>query len=563
MQTQTVTHADRQLAWEGFCTGPLVLSHEELDALASQLLGLDLAGVEAAARKELVPHPVARGAAPAVLLGSATTLKKCYEADLAHIAQGRAPDDFATYNEARAVYLAAPGDLVVGRTEPWRQAVAGSTAEPVEVPELRYYYLTHALLTLAAQSPPDAPATPLARLLRQLRRAPHTVVRLFAIDPEARVLLLWLKRTAGLERLLVDANGQEVAERWNRKTTLYPTVEAAADLPGPAAADPYDTLAAEARLTPFTQEFGVLLPRLPGYSITRAGADPVSMTRRVRAAARLLRERYGLPLGCFKPAEALTGSRIRTAVPLDDPDALDALARQAMETEEDYVLEAHTDYLRHQVTGYEFILAPSTHVVAGRLAEGGTVQITRGSVWEGSVYIDEDTCGRFGISPDRFRTVREGMAGLLDACEGDGRSLGFVKGGVDFAIARVGGRFGAAPVVGMQDLNLSSNGAEYVRAFLGEARRALGGDRRVYAATKVVRPCPGIDLRRLKAAAEDDAPDRWTRVITSVPGCWGMVGVAGPCPRQAAEDVLALEQQLHAAGLLRNSLRHASAPCGA
>ncbi|TSB21174.1 hypothetical protein [Streptomyces benahoarensis] len=563
-QTQTVTHADRPLAWEGFCTGPQVLSGAQLDALATRLLGLGLAGVEAAARTELVPYPAARGAVPAIVLGSATTLKKCYEADVAHLVEGTPPDDFATYNEARAVHLAAPGDLVVGRTEPWRQAVAGSAAEPVEVPELRHYYLTHALLTLAAQSPADAPAAPLARLLRQLRQAPGTIVRLFALDPEARVLLLWLKRTAGLERLRVDANGQEVAERWNRKTTLYPTVEEAAELPPPAAAaDPYELLAAEARRTPFTREFGVLLPRLPGYSVTRAGADAAVMRRRVHGAARLLRERYGLPLGCFKPAEALTGSRIRTGVPLDDPAALDALARQAMETEEDYVLEAHTDYLRHSVEGYEFILAPSTHVVAGELAEGGTVQITRGSVWEGSVYVDEETCGRFGIDPEVFRGVRAGMAGLLGAFEGGGRSLGFVKGGVDFAIARIGGRFGDTPVVGMQDLNLSSNGAEYVRAFLAQAREAHGGDRRIYAATKVVRPVRGTDLRRLKAAAEEDAPGRWTRVLTSVSGRWGMVGVAGPCPRQAAEDILALEQRLHTAGLLRTSLRQAPEPCGA
>ncbi|MFE4333085.1 hypothetical protein ACFRQM_27780 [Streptomyces sp. NPDC056831] len=556
MLAQTIVHEGGNLLWEGFCTGPLVLSHEELGDISVRLLGIDLAGTEVAAREELLPFGAVRGEVPAIVLGSATTLKKCYEADLAQLALGRSPDDFSAYNEARSVYLAAPGDLVVGRTEPWRQALAASEAVPVEVPELRYYYLTHALLTLAVASPPDAPATPLARLVRQLREAPHTVVRLFAIDPEARVLLLWLKRAAGLERLRIDANGPDVAERWNRKTTLYPTVEAAEGMSGPAAdEDPYDTLAAETELTPFRQEFGVLLPRLPGYSLTRAGADEATMRRRVRTAARLLRERYGLDLGCFKPAEALTGDRIRTAVPLTDVDALDVLARQAMRTGEDYVLEVHTDYLRHRVPGYEFILAPSAHVVAGHLAEGGTVQITRGSVWEGSVYVDEETCDRFGIAPTWFRTARQGMATLLGAFERDGRSPGFVKGGVDFAIARLGGRFGDTPVVAMQDLNLSSNGAEYVRAFLAQARRALDPDQRLYAATKVVRPTPDTDLKRLKDSTDHNGPHRWVQAITSVPGRWGMIGVAGPCPRQAGQDVLELEQQLHRAGLLRTSLR--------
>ncbi|MEU2596585.1 hypothetical protein ABZ669_04810 [Streptomyces hirsutus] len=539
--------------------GPLLLSREELEEFSRRLLGVDLAGTEEAAGKELRPYGAPRGEVPAIVLGTASTLKGCFEADVAQLALGRTPDDFSAYSEARSVYLAAPGDLVVGRGEPWRQAVAASEAVPVEVPEPRYYYLTHALLAMAVASPPGEPAAPLERLVRQLRTAPETVVRLFAIDAEARVLLLWLKRAAGLEQLRVDANGQEVAERWNRKTTLYPTVEEASGIAEPKAdEDPSTTLATEFEVAAFHREFGVQLPRLPGYSLSRSGADGTLMRRRVRAAARLLRERYGLELGCFKPAEALTGSRIRMGVPLGDEGALDALARQAMETEEDYVLEAHTHYLRHRVPGYEFILAPSVHVMAGQPAEGGTVQITRGSVWEGSVYVDEDTCARFDITPAQFRAARKGMAALHGAFRGAGRDLGFVKGGVDFAIARLGGRFGRIPVVAMQDLNLSSNGAEYVRAFLAEARGVFGAEHGVYAATKVVRPAEETDLKCLENGVERFGPRRGARAITSVAGRWGLIGVAAPCPRQAAQGVLELEQRLHRAGLLRTSVRDES-----
>ncbi|WP_369211246.1 hypothetical protein, partial [Streptomyces flavofungini] len=402
-QKQTVVHQGRTLAWEGFCMGPRLLSRGELEGISRQLLGTGLDGALAAAAEELLPFGAPSGQVPAIVLGSASTLKGCFEADTAQLALGRSPDDFSAYNEARSVYLAAPGDLVVGRGEPWRQAVAASQAVPVQVPEMRYYYLTHALLAMAVASPEDQPPAPLAQLVRQLQAAPQTLVRIFAVDTEARVLLLWLKRAAGLKQLRVEANGPEIAERWNRKTTLYPTVEEAAALGTRSGEEPHTILATEAERTAFYREFGVLLPRLPGYSITRAGADETLMRGRVRAAARLMRDRYGLDLGCFKPAEALTGNRIRMAVPLDDDAALDALARQAMETEEDYVFEAHTHYLRHRVPGYEFILAPSVHVVAGQPAEGGTMQITRGSVWEGSVYVDEDTCERFGIEPAQFR----------------------------------------------------------------------------------------------------------------------------------------------------------------
>lgn len=561
MRKQTVVHRGTTLAWEGLSMGPGLLSPAELDAVSRRLLGLGLAGTEQAARTELLPFGAERGEVPAIVLGTASALKGCYEADVAQLALGRSPDDFSAYNEARSVYLAAPGDLVVGRGEAWLQAVAAASGPvvPVEVPETRYYYLSHALLAMADASPPERPAAPLETLVQRLRAAPGTVVRLFAVDPESRVLLLWLKRAAGLTRLRVDANGPEIAERWNRKTTLYPTVEDAVEVPGPHPADdPGTTLDTEAEATAFHREFGVLLPRLPGYSLTRRGADETLMRRRVHTAARLMRERYGLELGCFKPAEALTGSRIRIAVPLEDGTVLDALARQAMETEEDYVLEAHTDYGRHRVPGYEFILAPSAHVVAGRPAEGGTVQITRGSVWEGSVYVDEDTCARFDITPAQFRAVREGVAGLHAAFRRGGRDLGFVKGGVDFAIARLGGRFGETPVVAMQDLNLSSNGAEYVRAFLAEARDVLGRRQGVYAATKVVRPARETDLKRLEDGVGAPGPEGWARAITSVPGRWGLIGVAAPCPRQAAQEVLELEQRLHRTGLLRTSLRDES-----
>ncbi|MEU1291177.1 hypothetical protein ABZ439_01880 [Streptomyces sp. NPDC005840] len=564
MQEQTVVHRGRTLAWEGFCMGPELLSRAELEDVSRRLLGVGLAGAEAAADTELRPFGAERGQVPAIVLGTASALKGCFEADVAQLALGRSPDDFSAYMEARSVYLAAPGDLVVGRGEPWRQAVAAAgKVVAVEVAETRFYYLSHALLTLAVTSPPERLAAPLDTLVRQLRQAPGTVVRLFAVDPETRVLLLWLKRAAGLPELRLDANGPEIAERWNRKTTLYPTVEQAVEVPGPGVDDdPRTLLDAEAEVTPFHREFGVLLPRLPGYSLTRRGSDEALMRAQVRTAATLLRERYGLELGCFKPAEALTGSRIRMGVPLDDVPALNALARQAMETEEDYVLEAHTHYGRHRVPGYEFILAPSAHVVAGRPAEGGTVQITRGSVWEGSVYVDEDTCARFGIAPDRFRAVRAGVAALHGAFQGAGRDLGFVKGGVDFALARLGGRFGERQVVAMQDLNLSSNGAEYVRAFLAESREALGRREGVYAATKVVRPAAETDLKRLEDGVGQPGPDGWRRAITSVAGRWGLIGVAAPCPLRAAEEVLELEQRLHRAGLLRTSLRDESVQPG-
>ncbi len=294
----------------------------------------------------------------------------------------------------------------------------------------------------------------------------------------------------------------------------------------------------------------------------RATGSPAVVQERVREAASLLRRRYDLRLGCLKPATALTGTRIRTAVPIDDPMAIDTMARQVSGGDEDYVLEAHADYLHHQVTGYRFILAPSVHIRAAAVGEGATLQFTRGSVWQGNVYFDERSCAQFGITPEQYDFIRSSMGSFLHAFQRSDQELGLVKGGIDFAMTRLGGRFGTATVVGMQDPNLSANGAEFLRGFLAEARSVLpaeAAEGRVYAATKVIRPSPDAGLDRLRAVTDLLTPGRYLRAITSVPGRWGLIGAAGPTSVGAAEAVLECEARLFGMGLVETSLRDPTA----
>ncbi len=535
--------------WEGFSTGTLVLSDAEVAAICGRLLGLDRGEVDTAARRELPLGP-REGDEPALILHSATPQKRMLEGDLDAVAAGRHAEDAAAYIETRAVYLALAGALVVGRTEPWQDAVALAPVDAVRVPGRDYYYLTHGLLALADSGLPDGSGT-LERVIAWVRSHPGCVVRVYALDPETQILLLWLKRAAGLDRLRVEANGPDIAQRWNQKAPLHPTVEGALGLRGAAGREPAEVLALESTLNPFWQELGLLVPRLPGYTIEAAGGDQRLAAERLGAAATLLRERYGLRYGCHKPARGGAGSRIRTGIPLEDPDALARLAAEATQTDEDYLLEAHADYLRHQVRGHEFILAPSAHVRDGQLADGATLQITRGTAWQGNVYVDESSCARFGLDAPRYRLIRRSVSDVLHTFQRLGGGYELTKGGIDFAVARVGGHLRRAVLVGMQDLNFSSCGAEFLRVFLDEARGVLGhGDGvPVQAATKVIRPAPGASLAVLREAVDRTGGGHYSRVISSVPGRWGMVAVACPDPIDAAQSVLALERRLCKRGL--------------
>lgn len=518
-------------AWQGSYTGPLALDRAALDAAAWRLLGIGLDDVPAVAERVLRPH-VGERPPRALILHSATPGMHSLEADLADAESGRTPDDVATYAEARAVSLARPGDVVVGRTAPWLLAAELAGVEHVTIPDVEHYYLSHAIIAVALAT--DGRAPQLARLAALLRAHPQTLVRLYSLDREMQVVLLMLARLAGLDELRTDANPPAVADRWNAKAPLYPTVDDALAL-GPVAGDPRELLAAEGALSPLERRLGLPTPRLPGYALDATALDAGAFAQQLAQAARLLRERYGLRLGCLKPSEAGAGARIVRAIELDDAARLREVAARAWPSREAYVLEAHVAYLRTRVGDAELLLTPSGHVRDGRVAEGLTLQITSGTSWQGNVYLDESTSDTLGLAGEHYRAIAGAIAELHGAFAG--RGLGLVTAGFDFAVGRVGGAFGDDVLLALQDPNISSHGAEYLRHYL-DGVRANGGPR--YAATRVVRPAPGQSLDVLRAFEDDGFA-----VMSAIPGRWGMIAAAAASPPAAAREVLrrALELQ--------------------
>jgi hypothetical protein len=535
----------RELLWSGFYTGPLVLRADELEDAARRLLGVPVSAVPAHAIEELESHVSGAGPQPpSMLLHSATETTKGFDGDLADLSQGRPAHDVATYLEARVVSLGRPGDIAIGRTRPWREAALQAGLDYIDIGDTAHYYLSHALLA-AALADQQAPVPAISAMLDWLGRHPDAVVRLYALDTETQIFLTWLRRRAGLATLRVDANNPVVSATWNQKTHIHPSPAAAREVHAAAGADPADLLAAEQRQGAAHQRLGMTIPVLPGY-LVRRDDDPDLFAAELFAAADLLRERYEITSGCFKPCEAGDGARIVPGADLTDRAALARYARDAHRHGDHYLLEAQVDFAAFDVGDCSLDLAPSGHFRGGHVADGLTAQLMNGCSWSGNALFDERTAGLLGLSQDQYAQMMEAMHAVRAAFSSE-RSIaegcyqGLVTGGIDFAVGRVGGRFGDRVVIGAIDFNLSSHGAEYMRAFQDEVRAEQPG---WYVATRVYRPTATATLEATQQVVSRGAGTRIAKTICCVPGRWAMIACSGADTREAVRAAFGVVQTL-------------------
>jgi hypothetical protein len=523
--------------WEGFWVGPMELTPQELEEIAQRLLGLPLEAVPAAAEPVLLPSIHDDGTGPCIVIHSATPVLRNLQGDLEEMTRGHA-DDTATYMETRSVCLARPGDLVVGRSVPWRMAAEHSGIEAITVPPLDLYYLSQGLIKLMADS--DGQAPQVQRMIAFLREHPDTVVRLYSLDLELQIALLYLMREAGLPRLFHDANSPEVAGYWNAKAPVYPRVT---DVSALTADSPDELLRAETEFAPMRKLLGLTYERLPGYAF--AANNPLEMLD----AARLLRSRYAITTGCLKPSKGGGGARIIPGLDLSDEEELQNHLKAFLGTGELLILEAQVDYTQLTIGDRSVKFAPSAHVRRARLADGLTVQLSHKAQWQGNIYIDQRAGPSIGISSATYDTIRRTVEDLRTCLRA--RTLQLNTGGIDFAVGTVGGAFKDRRFVAIQDPNLSSHGAEYLRRFV-DYMDAIGGPR--CAATKVVKPTFAGDLLAILNLPHPPL-HQGTRfqVIAAVPGRWGMLAAAATTPHLAVQEVLNFERNLIANSLARES----------
>ena len=545
----------RDVRWTGFFTGHRVLNQRQVATFANRLLGVDSRAVPAMAAEELVPyHSGADSRPPMLLLHSTTATLRAFEGDVADLVAGRSPHDVTTYVETRSVYLGTESDLSVGRTGPWAEAVEVRGVPAVDIGYREYYYLSQALLVLAYEHE-KGNTTRLSQVIDWLRARPDAVIRLYALDPEMQIFLLWLRRRTGLRQLATDANKPVVATRWNRKNHIHPSVDRAGELAGVLSLDGMsvdELLATEQRLGEAYERLGLRIPVLPGYLVPRTGASVVQFVASVLRAATLLRDRYGLSAAAFKPSEAGDGARIVGNLDLADTYRLAEAAKQAHPHGDDYLLEAWVDFLLVSVDGADYPVVPSGHFRHGQVADGITLQTLERFSWVGNVFLDEAGWIQLGLPADVYQTIRQSLASvravfLGQRSMGDGSDRGLVTGGIDFAVGRVGGRFSDRVLAGAIDFNLSSHGAEYLQAFRDEA---AGVTAERYAATRVFRPSASATLRQLMTvAAASTPPGGLLGAIACVPERWGMIASTGADPGTALRRIRQLLDVLAQQGL--------------
>ncbi len=539
----------RRIPWQGLQTGPLTLASSEIDSICQTLLGCGVDQLEELSDRVLRPATGDKSHRPALILHSTTPDLRTFEGDLNALIHGQAGGDFTTYKEARSVYLARPGDVVVGRTRAWKAAVEAMGAEAIELEDGDHYYLSHALLRLAC-SPRRSPGCAIDRLISCVRKAPR-VIRLYAFELEMQVFLLWLARAAGLEELALEANRPSLSAAWNRKEVLHPTVEEATALAGSVAGEsPERCLELESERSALAQQLGIEMPAIPGYTIERKGRPVEDFVQQVLSAAQLLQRRYGLSTGCLKASESGDGARITTGIDLLDHSALSLLGGQAYSHGDDYVLEAHVSYCQASVAGQALPTALSAHIRGGRVAPGATIQFMQGTSWKGNVLLDENSLDLFEVPATHYRRLRRFVEDFRDAFEQ--RLPGLVLAGIDFAIGRVGGAFGETVLLGVQDLNVSFTGAECLRAFLDKARSIKNGSGgHQYGVTRIYRPSSEADHEALlRVTRTFDRGPVYADTVASIPGRWAMVGITGADPKDAIGNLNLLQSALVAADLV-------------
>jgi hypothetical protein len=519
-----------EIPWQSYA-GPLRFDETEFAIATRKLLSIEPGELHDLVL-EHVEFSSPSAQQPRLMVHSTTPYANSFETDFTAMVEGRPVLDLTTYVETRGLYLARSGDLVLGRTQPWRRVAAARGVERLVLPDADYYYMSQALLRRAVDGGDRDPV--MHRIIEFLRGRPSAVVCPYDFEPEFQLLVTWLARVAGLGRIRVDANDSRLGV-WNGKRMLHPTLEAALSLESQLAGQPGPViLEQEHRASEAFKALQAPVPVLPGYTIPWQ-ENRGDFSRDLLRAGALLRDRYALSHACLKPSEGGNGGRIVPNIELDDTRGLEHVAANAWKLGGDQVLEAHVTYFEREVGGERVLTTPSAHVRSGALLDGLTLQFMRGTSWTGNIFVGAADWAALGLDAGLYTGVRATMTELH-------QRLGLLHCGVDFAVGTVGGAFGDTVMAAVQDINPKVTGALFLREFM--ARHPEVG---VGAATRVLSPDATQSAERIRSlVAEFSTVEQPCEEVAVVPGRWAMIATSGTTSVSAGAQALTLERMLAA-----------------
>jgi hypothetical protein len=146
----TVVVDGREVAWQSYA-GPLRLDETDIAIASRKLLSIEPCDLRDMV-DEYVEFSSPNDEQSRLIVHSTTPFARGFETDLTAMIEGRPVSDLTTYVETRGLYLARSGDVAVGRTRPWRHAIAKEGVRRLTLPDTNYYYMSHALLRRAVDA---------------------------------------------------------------------------------------------------------------------------------------------------------------------------------------------------------------------------------------------------------------------------------------------------------------------------------------------------------------------------------------------------------------------------
>lgn len=556
----TVSHQGKEFNWD-IPTGPYRYYEKDLNIFAKDQLGINNPEeIELVANALLKPYIKDEGnpnySPPRIIMHSATDGIDSYGTDFKQLSTGQTPYGFDTFFNQRSISLASPGDMIIGRTDIWRES--SHHREDLEILDLEseeLYQTSHALLHLAENNP-----TKLMPLINKIAETPDTMINLYTLDKDIQVFLIWLHKEVNNRRdelgyeqinaLNLEANGPEVTKNWNQKGILHPSVEDALEIPNELISNisPHKLLELEGEKSQIGESLEVNIPRMPGYRIDFSN-DKNQFTDRFLLAANMMNERYGTERGVTKLVRSTDGTNIITNIDLTDSAKIREIAEEAHSKGDDYIFEAHVDYVKFNglTTGEEIELVPSSHIIEGKASNMVTLQFTREGEWRGniSINLNEETPNfskseLMGLTPEMISKITSSINDFANASVE--KEIGLSVGGFDFAVGKLGGVFGDEVMVAPQDPNLRFFGAMFMYKFLEKAQNEFETED-IQVATRLIDPKDSHTFEKLKQLSEDMSENgKLYDLIAVVPPRFGMIAASGKTPKEAAENVLAFEE---------------------